>query len=820
MKRPRGRFAAAALAVVAAAALVTYTGVVDPVSAAPREEAAAAGRDGPSRSPSIYDNLGRMDVNNLDMVVTNHGSIAYDLLTGNAGLIYPKGLGTTAIFATGPWIGALVGGQVRVAMGEYSQEYVPGPMANGTFLPDLPQFRNFRIDRFGQGHAEYLSDAVSQGAPLDAQGNPLVLGDVTIWSVFNDADPAIHTNAAGRTAPLGIEVQQTVFAFNRAGPLGNVIFLKWKLRNRGSNTLHQTFLSLWSDPDLGGPGDDLVGCDTTLALGYVYNATNQDVQYGSDPPAAGFQLLRGPVVPVSPGVFDTLGMTSFTKYINGTDPRSAIESYNTMRGLHADGTVIHVADDPLQPVTTYEVSGVPGTGGWLDSNPSDRRMQVSTGPFTMAPGDEQEIIAAVLVGQGADRLSSISALRVVAAAAHRLGVAFPLAISAPSSRAVDEGAVLAFDVLTSDPEGAPLTLSSSTLPMGATFVDHGNGTGSFQWTPGFDQAGDYTVTFTATRGDGGNVSAVTDITVRNVNRAPLADVGGPYTTFAGVPLTLDARNSADPDGDPLTYGWTFGDDTTGTGATPAHAYAAPGLYNVLVTVSDGATSDDDATTVSVLDAFAARAFAVSGNRTIRLSSGKATWCVEVEPVGRSFPLAAVDLGSVVMKSEGTGSVSSIPAVAGKSAVGADRDGNGVGEITACFSKDNLRLLFSNVQSQASVPITIEGNVITGGSFRAPMTVGVQGGGPSSVATTPSPLRGGRGAFEFATTRAGAMSIRLFDVSGRLVRTVAAERAVGAGVHRVEFETRDERGAALGAGIYFYRVALPEGAAVGRVVILP
>src|SRR6185295_4878310 len=55
------------------------------------------------RAAQSIDNDDRMNVNNLDMVVTNHGSLAYDLLTGNAGLIYPRGTLKTAVFAAGLW---------------------------------------------------------------------------------------------------------------------------------------------------------------------------------------------------------------------------------------------------------------------------------------------------------------------------------------------------------------------------------------------------------------------------------------------------------------------------------------------------------------------------------------------------------------------------------------------------------------------------------------------------------------------------------------------------------------------------------------------
>jgi type IX secretion system substrate protein len=53
---------------------------------------------------------------------------------------------------------------------------------------------------------------------------------------------------------------------------------------------------------------------------------------------------------------------------------------------------------------------VAGTG-WLDSNPSDRRMILSVGPFTMGPAHVQEIVLAIIMARGADRLDSIVQLR-------------------------------------------------------------------------------------------------------------------------------------------------------------------------------------------------------------------------------------------------------------------------------------------------------------------------------------------------------------------------------------------------------------------------
>lgn len=376
--------------------------------------------------PAALDLIAMFDANNLNMVVTNIGSFGYDdggFYGKNDGLYYPardpnKSDNTSVIYAGGIWVGALVNDAVRVAVAEYSQDFTPGPMIGSAPSPDNERFRVYKIRRGDTSSDDYVNWPVQDGAPVDEEGNPLLIGDQTMWCVYNDANAANHNS--GATLPLGIEVQQTIFGFSRTGALGNCIFAKFLIINKGTNMLEDTYISCWADPDLGGAADDLVGCDVDLSLGYCYNSTNADNAYKSNPPAVGYDFFQGPIVPSEGDTayvsgrpvpdYMNLGMTSFNKYINGTDPDSPEEIYNYMKGLLPDGSPL--VNEVTGQVTTYFVDGDPVTGtGWLDNTPADRRYMQSSGPFTMSPGDTQEVVIGIIVGQGTDRLTSITALK-------------------------------------------------------------------------------------------------------------------------------------------------------------------------------------------------------------------------------------------------------------------------------------------------------------------------------------------------------------------------------------------------------------------------
>lgn len=71
-----------------------------------------------------------------------------------------------------------------------------------------------------------------------------------------------------------------------------------------------------------------------------------------------------------------------------------------------------------------------------------------------------------------------------------------------------------------------------------------------------------------------------------INRPPTVSAS-PQTSPAreGAPVSFQAEGT-DPDGDDLTYQWSFGDGTTSTGKTAQHTYADNGTYYVRVAASD------------------------------------------------------------------------------------------------------------------------------------------------------------------------------------------------------------------------------------------
>jgi cytochrome c len=77
------------------------------------------------------------------------------------------------------------------------------------------------------------------------------------------------------------------------------------------------------------------------------------------------------------------------------------------------------------------------------------------------------------------------------------------------------------------------------------------------------------------------------ISYSSANRVPVAVVSADKS-IGKIPLTVNFNADAtnDPDGDELTYAWTFGDGETSVEKSPTHEFKKPGEYKVNLTVTD------------------------------------------------------------------------------------------------------------------------------------------------------------------------------------------------------------------------------------------
>jgi hypothetical protein len=88
-------------------------------------------------------------------------------------------------------------------------------------------------------------------------------------------------------------------------------------------------------------------------------------------------------------------------------------------------------------------------------------------------------------------------------------------------------------------------------------------------------------------------------------KPPVANAGGPYSGTAGTAISFSGAGSSDPQGEALSYGWSFGDGT-GTGVNPTHTYPVNGFavstYNILLTVTNTSGLSATAGTTATISA--------------------------------------------------------------------------------------------------------------------------------------------------------------------------------------------------------------------------
>ncbi len=177
--------------------------------------------------------------------------------------------------------------------------------------------------------------------------------------------------------------------------------------------------------------------------------------------------------------------------------------------------------------------------------------------------------------------------------------------------------------------------------------------------------------------------------------------------------------------------------------------------------------------------------------------------VYLEAIG--YDVADVDPASVRL----AGSVSPLD----RSVVVGDRDQNGIPDMGLKFPRESLDPLLH----VGNNTLRVTGTLVDGARFEGYCEVRVfdPPAPPLAVSVSPNPLNPS-GTISFEVGAPAPARVDVFDVRGRLVRTLLRSPGLATGWHRI---TIDGGGKALSSGLYFYRVRVGAETVTGRFTIL-
>ena len=269
------------------------------------------------------------------------------------------------------------------------------------------------------------------------------------------------------------------------------------------------------------------------------------------------------------------------------------------------------ATDPDATTPTFVAENTPANSTVVDNGDG-------TGTFNFNPDFTQAGVYNVrfITSDG-----SLSDTEIVAITVNTAGNQRPvLAIIGPRSGSENQN--LNFDITANDADSTTPTLIAQLLPSGATFSNNGDGTGTFDWTPSFTQAGVYNVRFIATDGSLADTELVA-ITINNVNRAPVLASIGPRSVNEGLALNF-AVSATDPDlniptlaAENVPTNASFTDNGNGTGSFAFNPdFTQAGVYNVRFITGDGSLADTEVVAITVNNTNLAPVLAAIGAQSV------------------------------------------------------------------------------------------------------------------------------------------------------------------------------------------------------------
>jgi len=228
-----------------------------------------------------------------------------------------------------------------------------------------------------------------------------------------------------------------------------------------------------------------------------------------------------PAAVVRPTVSLPLGTHTFTLVV--TDNQGAVSSPSlvTIQVVQAQPPVLTVPDSSFSviqgQVLSFEISSTDPDGDpiSLSATPVIKNSVFNTnsgttarGTFTFTPDSTQK--GQHFISFKARDPLGLSDTKTVQINVNKLNQ--PPILTLPASASVDEGKLLTIKAEATDPNGDPVSLSASGLPVNAVFIQ---ATGTLTFAPDYNQAGTYPITITASDGQDSS-SKIVQVTVNDV----------------------------------------------------------------------------------------------------------------------------------------------------------------------------------------------------------------------------------------------------------------------------------------------------------------
>jgi PKD repeat protein len=368
------------------------------------------------------------------------------------------------------------------------------------------------------------------------------------------------------------------------------------------------------------------------------------------------------------------------------------------------------------------------------------------------------------------------------------------------------------------------------------FGDGSNGSGA-SVEHVYSQPGNYVVSLCVVDDDGASSCCASEANVAPpANGAPACDAGGPYAGVAGVAIAFDASGSSDADGSIVSYGWDFGDGSSGSGATVEHVYSQPGNYvaRVCVVDDDGDSSCCDAEAVVDAPPPAQLIFDAHPGSCPNPLNPKSRGQFPAALIGSpSLPVSQIDLQSLRLQQSIAPVKSAVEDVAASVApTGAcecvSSAPDGIPDLMLHFDTQAIVAALDPsvpLARGAQITLTLSGALLDGSAFVAQdCVVLVQ-------AFEPPPPKGGNSTgrkyalakaepnptnssseIRYSLESAAHVRVTIYDASGRVAdRLVDAN--LGVGDHAASWDA-----SSLPSGIYFYRLEVDGQAQNGKIIV--